>query len=48
MSYETGNPRCKVCGQPLDVSVDPKGNLQEVSECTNPECPSNSINPRRK
>ena len=37
------DPRCPVCGQSLDIVVDEETRTSTVGPCTNPECPSNTI-----
>jgi hypothetical protein len=37
------NPRCPMCGHPLDIIVNPADASREVGACTNPDCPSNNI-----
>jgi hypothetical protein len=37
------NPRCPICGQPLGIIVNPTDGSREVGECTNPDCPGNTV-----
>lgn len=40
-------PTCPHCGRRLDIIIDPKTGRRETGGCTNPDCPGNTVTPRR-
>jgi hypothetical protein len=35
--------QCQLCGQGLDIVINPQDESQTVGECTNPNCPGNAV-----
>jgi len=47
MSTE-GKPHCAQCGKELDIFIDARTGQVSVRECTNPDCPSKKVAPKRR